>query len=86
METLMPNGERLREFFENEEAMEKRRRQLEGLGGKVQRVLRVHEGHKFVHEDRNKYTPHQGKKEIERRKRKLAANVEATDKNSNSGT
>jgi hypothetical protein len=62
METKMPDGLILREMFEIEETMNKRRKELEDLGGQVQRVLHVY---------RSKYEPHQGKKEIQRRLKKM---------------
>lgn len=62
MQTLMPTGETLTEFFKDEESMEKRRKVLEDLGGEVQRVVRVHTNPKYS-------VPHQGKQEAERRVR-----------------
>lgn len=64
MQTLMPDGKVLTEFFETEEKMSKRRRHLESQGGKVQRVVRVYTNPKYP-------TPHQGKKEIEKHRRRL---------------
>lgn len=61
MQTLMPNGETLTEFFKDEKAMAERRKDLEKLGGKVQRVVRLHVN------KAGKYMPHQGSKEIARR-------------------
>jgi hypothetical protein len=65
MQTLMPNGETLTEYFKDEKAMNERRKDLERLGGKVQRVVRLHVT------DPSKYKPHQGKKEASRRQRQL---------------
>jgi len=63
MQTLMPDGQLLTEFFEDEKALKKRRRHLEQMGGKVQRVVRVI--------DCSKYRPHQGAKEIARRAKQM---------------
>lgn len=58
MQTQMPDGKLLTEFFDDEESMKKRRAQLEQAGGVVQRVMHVHS---------SKYEPHQGKREKMRR-------------------
>lgn len=71
METRMPNGELLRERFENEEKMNERRQELEKAGGKVERIFHVHRG-RHVHKSRSKYEPHQGAKEIARRRKQRA--------------
>lgn len=68
MQTLMPDGKLMTEFFETEEKMAKRRKQLESQGGKVQRVVRVHTNPKI----NPRYpVPHQGKQECARRVRQM---------------
>jgi hypothetical protein len=64
MEAKMPDGSSLREFFSNEEEMNQRIKEITDAGGNIERVVRVHE-------NTSKHEPHQGKKEIERRRKKL---------------
>lgn len=66
----MPNGDLLREHFEDMEALNKRREELEKQGAKVERVFTTHRGRK-VWTDNNKYKPHQGKLETARRRKQL---------------
>lgn len=72
-----PDGTISREFFTDKERkagkMEKRRRELEAKGYEFNRVayLMTHAYLMRKYEDRSKYQPHQGQREIARRLRKM---------------
>ncbi len=63
-----PDGTLSREFFTDEERklgqMEKRRKELEGEGYKLNRIA-------YITRSNSKYQPHQGKAEMARRARRL---------------
>jgi len=61
METRMPDGELLRERFDTMEQLKARRKVLEAQGGIVERI--------FTKVSQSKYEPHQGKKEMARRRK-----------------
>ncbi len=70
METRMPDGELLRERFETMEQLKARRKVLEAQGGIVERIFTVVERIR-TKVSQSKYEPHQGKKEMARRLRRV---------------
>lgn len=70
METRMPDGELLRERFETMEQLKARRKVLGAQGGIVERIFTVVERIP-TKVSQSKYEPHQGKKEMSRRLRRV---------------
>ncbi len=70
METRMPDGELLRERFATMEQLRARRKVLEAQGGIVERIFTVAERIP-TKVSQSKYEPHQGKKEMARRLRRV---------------
>lgn len=64
MQTEMPDGRILTEFFRDKPEMERRAKELEAEGGKVLRKVELHSNPKYPE-------PHQGKQEIARRLKRL---------------
>jgi len=64
MQTEMPDGSILTEFFGTKEERDRRKRELQEAGGKVVRKVELHVNPKYPE-------PHQGSAEIERRRKRL---------------
>ena len=70
METRMPDGELIRERFGTMEQLRASRKALEAQGGIVERIFTVVERIP-TKVSQSKYEPHQGKKEMDRRLRRV---------------
>lgn len=57
-------GNSITEYFNSMDELKKRKEAIEREGGKVQRIVEVHTNPRYP-------TPHQGSKEIERRRKAL---------------
>lgn len=64
MQTEMPDGRVLTEFFKDMTDLKRRQKELQDQGGKTLRIIEMHSNPKYP-------TPHQGKKEVERRRRQM---------------
>ena len=64
MQYETPDGSKMTEWFKSMDELKERKKAVEQAGGKVTRVVEIHTNPRYP-------TPHEGKQEVERRRKQI---------------